>query len=75
VRLVVADTGRGIAPEHLPHLFDPFFTTKPAGTGLGLSVSYGIVEDHGGAIEVDSAPGQGTTFVVSLPVADTRRTT
>ena len=70
VRLVVADTGRGIAANDLQHIFDPFFTTKPSGTGLGLSVSYGIVEDHGGTIAVESLPGQGTTFTVTLPVAD-----
>ncbi|HEX5816123.1 MAG TPA: PAS domain S-box protein [Methylomirabilota bacterium] len=74
VRLAVADTGRGIAAEDLAHIFDPFFTTKASGTGLGLSVSYGIVEDHRGTIDVESTPGKGTTFVVSLPVADTRGT-
>jgi PAS domain S-box-containing protein len=72
VRVVVADTGRGIAAEDLPHIFDPFFTTKASGTGLGLSVSFGIVEDHGGTIEVDSTPGRGTTFVLTLPVAEGR---
>ena len=70
VRMVVADTGRGIAAEHLQHIFDPFFTTKASGTGLGLSVSYGIAEDHGGTIEVESVPGQGTTFVLTFPVAE-----
>ena len=48
--------------------------TKASGTGLGLSVSYGIVDDHGGSIDLESAPGKGTTFVVNLPVADTRST-
>jgi PAS domain S-box-containing protein len=72
VRVVVADTGRGITAEDLPHVFDPFFTTKASGTGLGLSVSYGIVEDHGGTIEAESAPGRGTTFVLTLPVAEGR---
>ena len=68
--LSVADTGQGIAPEHLTRIFDPFFTTKEVGegTGLGLAVSHGIIEHHGGLIEVDSAPGQGTCFRVFLPV-------
>lgn len=70
VWIAIADTGPGIAPEHLSKIFDPFFTTKPVGqgTGLGLSVSYGIVNRHGGRIEVDCPPGGGTTFRVWLPV-------
>jgi PAS domain S-box-containing protein len=68
VRLTVADTGPGIAVADLPHLFEPFYTTKPAGTGLGLAVSYGIVQDHQGTIEVQSAPGQGATFTLTFPV-------
>lgn len=66
----VGDTGSGIEPEKLRRIFDPFFTTKPVGTGtgLGLSLSYGIVDKHGGRIEVDSEPGKGTTFRVWLPV-------
>jgi PAS domain S-box-containing protein len=67
VRLMVTDTGRGIAPDALPRIFDPFFTTKSSGTGLGLSITYGIVRDHQGRIDVRSVPGGGTTFVVSLP--------
>jgi len=69
VRLVVADNGEGIAPENLPKIFHPFFTTKPEGkgVGLGLAVSYGIIEAHGGDIEVASHVGEGATFTVSLP--------
>ena len=64
-----ADNGSGIDPEHLPKLFTPFFTTKTKGTGVGLSISQRIVAQHGGAIQVESAPGQGTVFHVYLPVA------
>ncbi|HVE81655.1 MAG TPA: ATP-binding protein [Myxococcales bacterium] len=69
VRLDVVDEGTGIAPDVLPHIFEPFFTTKTVGegTGLGLSVSYGIVRDHGGWIAVDSAVGKGSRFSVYLP--------
>ena len=68
VRVEVRDTGRGIAPEHLPHIFDPFFSTKGVeGTGLGLSVSYGIIRNHRGSIKVKSTVGVGTTFVIELP--------
>ncbi|MCX7165406.1 MAG: PAS domain S-box protein [Rhodocyclales bacterium] len=66
----VADTGAGITEENLKRIFDPFFTTKPIGkgTGLGLSLSYGIVQKHGGKIEVRSEVGVGTTFRISLPI-------
>jgi signal transduction histidine kinase len=69
VRVQVIDSGCGISPEHLPCIFDPFFTTKSTGegTGLGLSVSYGIIKNHGGEIKVDSHVGLGTTFTVILP--------
>lgn len=69
VVIEIEDHGDGIRPEHLPHIFEPFFTTKPvgAGTGLGLSVSYGIVRDQGGTIEVESVVGEGTLFRVRLP--------
>ena len=71
VRLDVSDAGPGIAAEVLPHIFEPFFSTKGPGdgTGLGLSVVYGIVEDHGGFIVGDSKPGKGSRFSVFLPVA------
>jgi two-component system NtrC family sensor kinase len=70
VQAIVSDTGVGIPSEHLKNIFDPFFTTKEVGkgTGLGLSISYGIIESHGGKIEVGSQMGVGTTFVVTLPV-------
>jgi signal transduction histidine kinase len=69
VAIAVQDSGIGIPRENLSRIFDPFFTTKPEGqgTGLGLSVSYGIVSRHGGRIEVESKIGQGTTFTVLLP--------
>jgi two-component system NtrC family sensor kinase len=70
VVIEVRDAGCGIRREHLPHIFDPFFTTKPVGqgTGLGLSVSYGIIRDHGGSIEVESEVGRGTLFRIRLPL-------
>ena len=67
----VADTGRGIAPEHLPNIFRPFYTTKGDGTGLGLSLARRIVEDHHGRIDVTSILGEGTTFAVVLPLQPT----
>ncbi len=69
VRLAVADTGVGIAPDVLPRIFDPFFSTKDEtkGVGLGLAVVYGIVQRHEGRIDVDSQPGRGATFTITLP--------
>jgi len=72
--LSVRDNGAGIAPEHLPHIFEPFFTTKDVGkgTGLGLATTYGIVQQHGGWIEVDSQVGLGTEFRVFFPRVETK---
>jgi two-component system NtrC family sensor kinase len=72
VELEVADTGTGIPPEHLARIFDPFFTTKDKGTGLGLSVVYGIVERHGGRLEVKSEVGKGTAVRIRLPLSGAR---
>jgi signal transduction histidine kinase len=75
VEAVISDTGSGIAPEHLKRIYDPFFTTKTSprpgdrrGTGLGLAVSYGIIQEHAGKIEVQSAVGEGTTFYLEFPL-------
>ncbi|MFZ5917956.1 MAG: response regulator [Chloroflexota bacterium] len=68
LRISFADNGVGLAQEELQHIFEPFYTTKTRGTGLGLAVSYGIVERHGGKIEVKSVPGKGTLFSVCLPL-------
>ena len=70
--LQVQDTGCGISPENLQKVLDPFFTTKEKGTGLGLSVVYGIVERHGGSVQIESAVGQGTTVHLRLPLVDQR---
>jgi PAS domain S-box-containing protein len=67
VRLKVSDTGPGIPPDVLPRVFEPFFTTKEQGTGLGLSVTYGIIRDHHGTIDVQSDPDRGTTFMLTFP--------
>jgi len=72
VRIVIEDTGTGIDPSVLPHIFEPFVTTKPQGlgTGLGLATVYGIVEQTGGTIRVDTTPGRGSRFSVYLPRAE-----
>lgn len=68
LRVLIRDTGAGILPEHMSHLFEPFFTTKDSGTGLGLATTRRIVQEHEGAISVESRPGQGTTFAILLPL-------
>ena len=72
IKITISDTGEGIEKVHLAHIFEPFFTTKDSGkgTGLGLSIAYGIVRKHDGFIDVESEPGQGTTFSVFLPVKE-----
>lgn len=72
LEILFADTGPGIAPEHIDYIFDPFFTTKRKGhgTGLGLAVSYGIIERHGGTITVQNRPGGGAVFTIQLPVVE-----
>jgi signal transduction histidine kinase len=76
VNVRVSDTGSGIAPEHIQRIYDPFFTTKTApkegqkrGTGLGLSVTYGIIQEHAGKIRVESNAGSGTTFALDFPLS------
>lgn len=68
IQVEFRDTGVGIAPEAMDNIFDPFYTTKTKGSGLGLSISYDIIEQHGGRIEFESKLGQGTTFTIKLPV-------
>ena len=67
VRIDVEDTGPGLSDEQRTRLFTPYYTTKRGGTGLGLAIVQGIVSDHGGRVEVASAPGQGTAFTLFLP--------
>ncbi len=76
VSVCISDTGTGIAPEHIQRIYDPFFTTKTSpregqsrGTGLGLSVTYGIIQEHAGKIRVESSPGAGTTFTLDFPLS------
>jgi two-component system sensor histidine kinase HydH len=77
VRIAVADQGAGISPENLNAVFEPFFTTKPRGegTGLGLPIAAGIVRNHAGQIDVQSALGQGTTVTVLWPASQTEKGT
>jgi two-component system, NtrC family, sensor kinase len=76
VSIRISDTGSGIAPEHIQRIYDPFFTTKTSpkegqnrGSGLGLSVTYGIIQEHAGKIRVESTPGDGTTFALDFPLS------
>ena len=66
--VIIRDTGPGIPLEMMPHIFEPFMTTKARGLGLGLSITYGIIQRHGGQIQVDNQPGQGASFTVTLPL-------
>jgi signal transduction histidine kinase len=68
----IQDTGSGIAPGHMKQLFQPFFTTKPGGTGLGLPITWRVVQEHGGEMSVESEPGKGTTFALSFPRSDNK---
>jgi len=68
LRITIRDNGEGIRREDIPHVFDPFFTTKDYGTGLGLSVVHGIIQEHSGQIEVESEPSKGTAFHILLPL-------
>ena len=68
LRVTIRDDGEGIRTEDIPHVFDPFFTTKDYGTGLGLSVVHGIIQEHGGQIEVESQLKKGTSFHILLPL-------
>jgi two-component system NtrC family sensor kinase len=76
LRISFGDNGAGIAPEHIGRVFDPFFTTKDVGEGigLGLSVSYGIIQEHGGDIQVESEPGRFTRFIIYLPTEQPKQT-
>ena len=69
IRVTIRDTGEGIPHENLARIFDPFFTTKTQGTGLGLSVAHGIIQEHGGTIDVESEASQGTSFLITFPLA------
>ncbi|HPP79788.1 MAG TPA: cache domain-containing protein [Deltaproteobacteria bacterium] len=75
VVITISDTGKGIDRAYLPHIFEPFFTTKEPGqgTGLGLSITYGIIQKHNGIIDVESEPGRGTTFTITLPPTEGAR--
>lgn len=73
VLVAFRDSGPGLTPDQVQNIFEPFYTTKPRGTGLGLAISYGIVERHGGTIEVSTQPGLGSTFIVHLPVHSAHR--
>ncbi len=69
LQIWISDTGQGIDSEDLPHIFEPFYSTKPEGSGLGLALVYRVMQDHGGHVEAKTRPGEGTTFLLTLPVA------
>jgi signal transduction histidine kinase len=69
IEIGITDTGRGIPETQIKNIFTPFFSTKSGGSGLGLTVAERIIHDHGGALEVESAPGRGSTFIIRLPVS------
>jgi signal transduction histidine kinase len=68
VEITVSDTGKGISEEDVDRIFEPFYTTSESGTGLGLAITHGIIEQHGGTIEVESKMGEGTSFIIRLPL-------
>ena len=72
VEITISDTGVGIPADVIERIFDPFFTTKDSGTGLGLAVVHRIIEGHKGKIEVNSKEGEGTSFKITLPMAEVR---
>jgi PAS domain S-box-containing protein len=74
LRLTIADTGSGLRPEQVEKIWEPFYTTKASGSGLGLSVTHRIIREHGGTVDVQSEPGCGTTFMISLPLQSSPRT-
>jgi two-component system NtrC family sensor kinase len=75
VEILIKDSGCGIPEENLPHIFDPFFSTKEVGygTGLGLSVAHGIIEQHKGTLSVESRVGEGSVFTIRLPLRQLNR--
>jgi signal transduction histidine kinase len=73
IEITFRDSGAGVSPEHLQKIFDPFYTTKEMGTGLGLSISMGIIQNHGGSLEVQSLQGEGAAFIVKLPISESRQ--
>lgn len=73
IYITITDTGPGIPAANVHRIFDPFFTTKPQGTGLGLSLAYGVVKEHGGELLVKSPPGAGATFIIQLPILSEAR--
>ncbi|HSR87788.1 MAG TPA: ATP-binding protein, partial [Pontiella sp.] len=70
IRIQISDSGQGIEPDHLKKIFDPFFTRKSEGTGMGLSVAHGIIQEHHAVIDVESETGKGTTFYIYVPILE-----